>query len=169
MSDEEIEQLTAEELATEFARCKLSVWERLKDGAERMDEIEESLLTIKGDLKRSEIQRASYNNEIKERLDSINIWADRHGDEEMDKYKEIIASINNLSSTIEKTAEETEHNTKLLAIKARKEEVEAEVEKRLGEAHKDYNEYKKTAIKAIITIAAIGMATIVWEIILQGQ
>ena len=169
MSDEEIKNLTTEELAAEMMRCKLSVFEKLQNGTLRMDEIEESLYQIREDLKRSEQQRASYSGEITKRLDKLDMWSTSHGEEEMDKYSMIIDSINNLSDTIKKTADETEHNTKLLAIKARKEEVEAEVQKRLEASKADYHEYKKAAIKAVIVMGAMGLAAVIWDLIIKVQ
>ena len=165
MSDEEIMELTPKQLAEEMMRCKLSVFEKLRNGTLRMDEIEESLHQIREDLKRSEQQRASYSEEITKRLDKLDMWSTSHGREEMDKYTLIIDSINNLSETIKKTAEETEHNTNQLAKKARDEEIDAEVQKRLDASKADYNEYKKAAIKAVIVMVALGIAGIVWDIV----
>ena len=169
MSDEEIMELTTQQLAEEMMRCKLSVFEKLKNGTMRMDDIEESLHQIREDLKRSEQQRASYSGEITKRLDKLDMWSTNHGREEMDKYTLIIDSINNLSETIKKTAEETEENTKLLAIKARKEEVESEVQKRLKDSRAEYHEYKKNAINAVIVMVALGIAGVIWELIIKAQ
>ena len=96
MSTEEIEQLTVEQLAEEMMRCKLAAWEQIKNGESRMDDIEEALLHIQTDLKRSELQRTSYNEELKSDILELKDWFHKHGLDEMSKYDEIISAVKEL-------------------------------------------------------------------------
>jgi hypothetical protein len=172
MSEEELRSLTAEQVADEMLRCKLEVWSQLReiqqnmlDGLSRVDALEASLVAIKKSLKNSELQRVEYHNKVQERLERIDNWSHNHGVDEMEKYDYIIDAIKGLTAMIKETKEETDTNSKLLAIKARKEEIELEVQKRLDESHKDYHEYKKSAIKAVIVMTAMGLAGIVWNVV----
>ena len=170
MSDLEIEAV-----ANEMLRCKLDTHQKieqieqdLNDGVVRMDDIEASIMSIRDTLRDADIQRKSFNSELKDELKSIRSWFKEHDIVEMEKYDEIISSLRDLTNQLSKTAKETDENSSILHQKLEQEKLDAKVREALDDHYKDFREYKKKAITTAIGVATTGATILIWNIFMSG-
>jgi dsDNA-specific endonuclease/ATPase MutS2 len=163
-------------------KCKLEAWTKIEDILEhigneavRVDKLEEttadnqkSLQELKASLQNHEKQRRDFSTDIKNEITSLREWFETHDTREMNKYNEILDSLQSLTDALNNVKNDTDGNTKALMQKRIEEEkeravraaVEAEKAKHTG----PIQEYKKRAILTAVTIVTGAVVTGIWQV-----
>ena len=181
----EVEELTVEEIAKELVKYKFAtratidtIMDRLQEKAARLDGMEAHISEFKSLLKKHELQRTSFNEEVKIQLSEVklgqvelkegqkklNSWFGQHGVDEMDKYNEILDAIRDLTQALEKTAKETDENTIAISKAKHDEEVARAVQDAVEAQKEPYREYKKKIINVALAIVTAGVLAGVWKL-----
>lgn len=158
-------------LAEEVMKCKLNAWNKIDElvhhidsEAARVDELEATIADIKTSLSKHEIQRTSFNNEMRKEMHDLKSMVKQNDERNMKKYDEIVVSINRLIDTMEKVQHETDDNSKALMQKRIEEEKQRAINEALEEHNKPFQEYKKKAILVVVTMVTGAVVTGLWKL-----
>jgi DNA repair exonuclease SbcCD ATPase subunit len=165
--------MTAETVAEEVLRCKMKAYERIdemgdivSDLSGRLDSFEAHVSIVQTELKKHESQRQVSTKEIKEDIESLKEWFSHHDNREMQKYDEIIESLNELTQALTSVKRDTDGNTNLLAQKRIEEEKQRAIKEALDERDKPMKDIKHKAFMTATTLVTVAVLGGMFELIM---